>query len=118
MQTTVRWLHLSDFHVGMDNYGQRKLFEQICGHVKETVASGAIPDLVFLTGDLANRGANTEYAEFFELMLAPLLDALGGPLWAGKIFCCSRKSRRRENTAVVFRARRDLGIAWAGFRSY
>ncbi|MFZ2104536.1 MAG: metallophosphoesterase [Roseiarcus sp.] len=85
MQTTVRWLHLSDFHVGMDNYGQRKLFEQICGHVKETVASGAIPDLVFLTGDLANRGANTEYAEFFESMLAPLLDALGGPLWAGKI---------------------------------
>jgi len=34
MGKTVRWLHLSDFHVGMDDYGQRKLFREICDHIK------------------------------------------------------------------------------------
>jgi hypothetical protein len=69
----------------MDHYGQRKLFDQICGHVKERVESGEIPDLVFLTGDLANRGNSSEYVEFFESMLSPLTDALGGSSWSGKI---------------------------------
>ena len=67
MGARVRWLRLSDFHVGMDGYGQRKLFDQICRHVKDTVQDGAIPDFVFLTGDLAKKGVVLEYTEFFDL---------------------------------------------------
>ena len=85
MGARVRWLHLSDFHVGMDGYGQRKLFDQICRHVKDTVQDGAIPDFVFLTGDLANKGVVLEYTEFFDSMLDPLRAALGGDSWAGRI---------------------------------
>jgi hypothetical protein len=56
MGKTVRWLHLSDFHVGMDDYGQRKLFSNICDHIERKAKKGYIPDFVFLTGDLANKG--------------------------------------------------------------
>jgi tetratricopeptide (TPR) repeat protein/predicted MPP superfamily phosphohydrolase len=85
MGAMVRWLHLSDFHVGMDEYGQRKLFDQICSHVKDRVRDGSIPDFVFLTGDLANKGVEHEYSEFFYSMLDPLQAALGGESWAGRI---------------------------------
>lgn len=52
----VRWIHLSDFHVGKDGYGQRKLFKYILDHLHERIASGQAPDMVFITGDIANKG--------------------------------------------------------------
>lgn len=84
MGTNVRWLHLSDFHVGMDNYAQRKLFDEICDHIKVTVDSGCIPDFVFITGDLANKGLASEYTEFYEAFLVPMKRALGNS-WSGKV---------------------------------
>jgi len=53
---SIKWLHLSDFHVGKDNYGQRKLFSQIHQNVAARIAKGFIPDFVFLSGDIANKG--------------------------------------------------------------
>lgn len=44
-----RWLHLSDFHIGKDNYGQIKLFSYLLEHIKERKNSGWIPDAVFIT---------------------------------------------------------------------
>ena len=46
----IRWLHLSDFHVGLDNYGQRKMFNQIIEHVLEMGRKGISPDVVFFDG--------------------------------------------------------------------
>jgi hypothetical protein len=84
--TKIRWLHLSDFHVGKDNYGQRKLFSEIIEHIRERISGGFSLDFVFLTGDLANKGFQAEYEEFFDSFFLPLVDCLGGDDWEGKIY--------------------------------
>jgi len=33
----IRWLHLSDFHVGKSNYGGRRLFTYILTHIDERI---------------------------------------------------------------------------------
>ena len=76
-QTPIRWLHLSDFHVGKDEYAQRNLFEKIIGLVAGKVAEGYGPDFIFITGDLANKGLASEYDEFFYNFLFPLWDVIG-----------------------------------------
>jgi hypothetical protein len=81
---TVRWLHLSDFHVGMDDYGQRKLFREICDHIKGKAEKGYIPDFVFITGDLVNKGLAPQYSDFFDAFLDPMLGCLGAS-WDGKV---------------------------------
>jgi hypothetical protein len=75
-QKVIRWLHLSDFHVGKDGYGQRQLFQYIIDHVKDRVASGTAPDLIFFTGDIANKGLDKEYKEFYNQFFMPLLECL------------------------------------------
>lgn len=82
----IRWLHLSDFHVGKDHYEERKIFEYIHDHVREQCERGFIPDLVFITGDIANYGIEDEYLEFAVEFLYPLKEALGGADWKGRIF--------------------------------
>lgn len=82
----IRWLHLSDFHVGKDNYGSLRLFEKIIEHVKAQVALGFVPDLIFLTGDISNKGARKEYETFRRDFYEPLVEVLGGAKWEGKIF--------------------------------
>lgn len=73
----LRWLHLSDFHVGKDRYGQLKMFRAILDHVKARKDFGREPNFVFITGDLANRGQLSEYEEFAEEFLLPLFEILG-----------------------------------------
>jgi calcineurin-like phosphoesterase family protein/tetratricopeptide (TPR) repeat protein len=82
----IRWLHLSDFHVGKDNYAQRKLFEKIRDHVSEQVEASGAPDLVFVTGDLAQQGKPEEFTIFYEEFLFPLVEESLGKGWKGKIF--------------------------------
>lgn len=74
--TTLRWLHLSDFHTGKDGYGQNRLFQYILEHVISRVQSGLAPDFVFITGDIANKGQVSEYQEFNENFLLPLVGLL------------------------------------------
>ncbi len=76
----MRWLHLSDFHVGKDNYAQLKLFKQILKHVAKRVNDGYTPDVVFITGDIANRGIDKEYSTFVTEFLDPLEEILGSAL--------------------------------------
>ncbi|MDP2092909.1 MAG: metallophosphoesterase, partial [Hydrogenophaga sp.] len=74
----IRWLHLSDFHVGKDNFGNRRLLDKIIEHVsKQAIASG-VPDLIFITGDVSNRGAKQEYETFRRDFYTPLIEVLGG----------------------------------------
>ena len=73
----IRWLHLSDFHVGRDDYAGRKLFEYIHTHVEARVRAGFTPDLVFVSGDLANKGKTEEHSAFWWEFAVPLLDRAG-----------------------------------------
>ncbi len=72
----VRWLHLSDFHVGKDNYGQRRLFKHLLDHIQARVEDGQVPDMIFITGDIANKGKKDEYEEFNDNFFVPLYDML------------------------------------------
>ncbi|MEA2599164.1 MAG: hypothetical protein QOF89_156 [Acidobacteriota bacterium] len=81
----ARWLHLSDFHVGKDEDAQRSFFDKIHDHVIRWVNENGAPDLIFITGDLAQGGKPSEYSMFYDEFLLPLQDALGGD-WAGQIF--------------------------------
>lgn len=76
MTTALRWLHLSDFHVGKDNYAQHRLFGEIIAHVEAQKATGIVPDLVFITGDVANKGQKREYEEFRNSFYRPLCETL------------------------------------------
>ena len=81
----IRWLHLSDFHVGKDAYAQRLIFRRIHRHVREVVNDKGAPDLVFITGDLSQSGKEQEYATFYEDFLRPLVEVLGDD-WDGSIY--------------------------------
>lgn len=69
-----KWLHLSDFHVGKDEYGQIKLFRYILEHMSNEKDKGCIPDAVFITGDIANEGLEEQYNIFINEFLLKLLD--------------------------------------------
>lgn len=68
----VTWLHLSDFHVGKDDYGQRQLFRYILDHVRTRVEGGFGPDLILISGDIANQGRPEQYGKFNTEFLLPL----------------------------------------------
>lgn len=71
---SFKWLHLSDFHVGKDEYGQIKLFRYILEHMSTEKDKGCIPDAVFITGDIANGGLEEQYNIFINEFLLKLLD--------------------------------------------
>ncbi|HAL71674.1 MAG TPA: hypothetical protein DCP71_07865 [Verrucomicrobiales bacterium] len=77
MASPIRWLHLSDFHVGKDDYAGQKMFDHIIAHVKKRKEEGFEPDLLFITGDLANKGLKAEYDEFWLEFVMPLQDVIG-----------------------------------------
>jgi formylglycine-generating enzyme required for sulfatase activity/predicted MPP superfamily phosphohydrolase len=71
----VRWLHLSDLHLGCRG---RELWWQVESEFRRSVREGVRrlghpPDLVLLTGDLTNTGAEAEFA-----LADAFLDALFG----------------------------------------
>jgi hypothetical protein len=72
----IRWLHLSDFHIGKDDYGQRQMFLYILNEIGAKIESGFIPDIVFITGDIANYGLPSEYEYFIDLFIYPLMELL------------------------------------------
>lgn len=79
MASTIRWLHLSDFHVGKDSYEQERLFEAIVKEVGrfQKDEKPFVPDYVFITGDIANKGLKKEYETFRNDFLLPLEATLG-----------------------------------------
>lgn len=81
----MRWLHCSDFHTGKDRTAQEKLASKMIDHVKTRISEGFIPDLVFITGDIANFGLKREFDEFHNSFLQPLRETLGGSKWSGRI---------------------------------
>lgn len=80
MNKPIRWLHLSDFHVGKDDYATCKIFDYILEHVRQRKDQGFLPDLVFITGDLANKGQTEEYVSFWLEFVTPLQEVIGGDI--------------------------------------
>jgi len=57
---------------------QEVLCKQIVEHVRLMVAKGMGPDLVFVTGDLADKGKAEQYQTFVDQFQTPLDEVLGG----------------------------------------
>lgn len=73
MSSNIRWLHLSDFHVGKDPVEQPRLFSEILAEVERwKTEKHFVPDYVFITGDIANKGLKKEYETFRTEFLGPL----------------------------------------------
>lgn len=75
MSETIRWLHLSDFHFGTDEYGEGSLAESIIDHIK--TKKDGLPNLVFITGDVAFSGQSDQYEQFEKQFFEPLNKLLG-----------------------------------------
>ncbi len=75
--TDFSWLHLSDFHLGKDNYAQSRILEWILAEIDATIAANRKPDFVFITGDLASKGRDAEFEQFDKEFLVPLMERLG-----------------------------------------
>jgi len=73
----IRWLHLSDFHTGKDDYAERRIFGQICDHVDAITKGGFKLDLIFMTGDIADKGSVEQYKTFNDEFLERLYDVVG-----------------------------------------
>jgi hypothetical protein len=68
---TIRWLHLTDLHVGKGYEAQNLALDNLVAAV-EAEAGDREFDLVFLTGDIAFSGTQAEYENFEKRLLGPL----------------------------------------------
>lgn len=69
--STLRWLHLTDLHIGHKKESQRTAIASLVQAV-ERFAGDQPFDLVLLTGDLAYSGKREEYDAFEASVLVPL----------------------------------------------
>lgn len=73
-QDVLRWLHLSDLHIRLDQLDNIQLvFSRLRRLLQD---EGLTFDLVFVTGDLAWNGAKSEYDEAYKILNA-LLSTVG-----------------------------------------
>jgi len=67
----LRWLHLTDFHVGKQDESQATALGCLISAIANS-AAGKPFDLVVISGDLAFSGRAAEYEQFDALLLQPL----------------------------------------------
>ncbi len=67
----LRWLHLTDLHIGRPDEAQRVAIRSLVETVAGVLGSQPI-DAVFLTGDLAYSGEKREYDDLQSLVVDPL----------------------------------------------
>lgn len=80
MTSIIRWLHLSDFHVGKDDYAGRKMFDYIIEHIRQIKDEGFVPDFIFFTGDLADNGKDCDYETFWLEFVSSLHEVISGDI--------------------------------------
>ena len=68
---TVRWLHLTDLHIGKNDESQKTALVSLLTAIKD-VAAGRVFDFVLLTGDLAFSGNRQEYDDLRRILIDPL----------------------------------------------
>lgn len=66
----MRWLHLSDLHIGRPHPDQDAAIRSLVRKIGEDVRD--VVDAIILTGDLTFSGTTMEFSTFHELVLAPL----------------------------------------------
>lgn len=72
---SLTWLHISDLHFEpTSTFDRRAVLAGLVKHTREERDEGRwVPDFIFVTGDIANRGADEEYKQastFFDDLLA------------------------------------------------
>lgn len=77
MSDSIKWLHISDFHFGLDHFAQAFSAKKIVEHLKTAQVKGLTPDFIFITGDIANTGKKSEYEQFVENLISPIVDLFG-----------------------------------------
>jgi len=92
----IRWLHLSDFHVGKDDYGEKTLFKHVLDHVSQKKKDGFTPDLIFITGDVAYNGADGQYKAFESKFLQLFYKIIGKEKQACTFFVPGNHDINRE----------------------
>jgi len=69
----LTWLHLSDIHLpaaSSDTYQVDKVLKTLTDTMREEATKGQKPDLIFITGDIADKGGDYSKAEqFFDTLL-------------------------------------------------
>jgi predicted MPP superfamily phosphohydrolase len=74
--TAVRWLHISDFHLnGRESYERDRVLNALIKSIPNLISRVGKPDMVLVTGDIANSGKPEQYAQATSL-LDNLLDAI------------------------------------------
>ena len=59
----VSWLHLSDLHIGRDEYNETVVLNKLLEDVKNTISNNSIHlDLILITGDISFSGQKNQYA--------------------------------------------------------
>lgn len=76
-ENAIRWLHLSDFHFGDDRWAQPQMCTYILENIRAHCQAGRAPDLIFITGDIANHGKTSEYRDFMRFFMEPLINFMG-----------------------------------------
>lgn len=76
--TTLNWIHLSDLHfklsTAFENHNRKKVLDALWVDIRKQIEQkGLQPDLVFFTGDVADKGASNEYDLAIEHFFQPLL---------------------------------------------
>jgi hypothetical protein len=69
--TKLRWLHLTDLHVGIKSEAQKTAIASLLGAVERAAGDRAF-DLILLSGDLAYSGRTPEYELLESALLEPL----------------------------------------------
>ena len=73
----LAWLHVSDFHLSDKGpYNQEVILRSLVESVKRLRGEGHVPDLIFVTGDIASQGKPKQY-EFATKFFDDLLYAAG-----------------------------------------
>jgi predicted phosphodiesterase len=107
MSLPISWLHLSDFHFGRSYGGQKEILDYILEQVANKIRDRMPPDIILLSGDIANRGLPDEYERFIEEFYFPLQEALGHS-WAGRIYIVPGNHDVDRTKAVNFQAHEIL----------
>ncbi len=69
----LTWLHLSDIHFrphSIDSFEEYIVFEELFEQIEREAKEGVKPEIIFITGDIADNGKDYSKAEdFFDKLI-------------------------------------------------
>ena len=132
----MRWLHLTDIHVGRPDHAQSTALQSLLEAIDAT-SDGKPFDALLITGDLAYSGLSAEYDHFDSLLLGPLrqreifrkataiaipgnhdLDCTKALPCAWNLLDKKRQSKWFSNDIDGATVRRPRGVAFSDYASF